>query len=85
MWAGFTRLGQATKRVSWANSDCYTGSNPVDIRAIDPRWPTDRLAVLRDEHTGNAVFRSALRGLTLMLVTGLLRTRFAKRFRSSRR
>ncbi|AKN18002.1 uracil phosphoribosyltransferase [Mycobacterium haemophilum] len=40
----------------------------MDVRVIDHPLAAARLTVLRDERTGNAAFRAALRGLTLMLV-----------------
>lgn len=40
----------------------------VDIHVIDHPLAATRLTTLRDERTGNAEFRAALRDLTLMLV-----------------
>jgi len=40
----------------------------VDVHVIDHPLVAARLTVLRDERTGNAEFRAALRELTLMLV-----------------
>lgn len=38
------------------------------VRVVDHPLAAARLTTLRDEHTGNAAFRAALRDLTLMLV-----------------
>jgi uracil phosphoribosyltransferase len=40
----------------------------MDVRVIDHPLAAARLTTLRDERTGNAEFRAALRDLTLMLV-----------------
>lgn len=40
----------------------------MDVRVVDHPLAAARLTTLRDEHTDNAGFRSALRDLTLMLV-----------------
>lgn len=40
----------------------------MDVRVIDHPLAAARLTTLRDEHTGSAAFRAALRDLTLMLV-----------------
>jgi len=40
----------------------------VDLRVVDHPLAAARLTTLRDERTGNAAFRAALRDLTLMLV-----------------
>jgi uracil phosphoribosyltransferase len=40
----------------------------MDVRVVDHPLAAARLTTLRDERTGNAGFRSALRDLTLMLV-----------------
>ncbi|WP_199253784.1 uracil phosphoribosyltransferase [Mycolicibacterium mengxianglii] len=40
----------------------------MDVRVIDHPLAAARLTTLRDERTGNAAFRAALRDLTLMLV-----------------
>lgn len=40
----------------------------MDVRVIDHPLAAVRLTTLRDERTGNAAFRAALRDLTLMLV-----------------
>jgi uracil phosphoribosyltransferase len=40
----------------------------VDVRVVDHPLASARLTTLRDEHTGSAAFRVALRDLTLMLV-----------------
>jgi uracil phosphoribosyltransferase len=40
----------------------------VDVRVVDHPLAAARLTILRDENTDNAVFRAALRDLTLMLV-----------------
>ena len=40
----------------------------MDVRVVDHPLAAARLTTLRDENTGNAAFRSALRDLTLMLV-----------------
>ncbi|HEU4360295.1 MAG TPA: uracil phosphoribosyltransferase [Mycobacterium sp.] len=40
----------------------------MDLRVIDHPLVAERLTTLRDERTGNAAFRAALRDLTLMLV-----------------
>jgi uracil phosphoribosyltransferase len=40
----------------------------VDVHTVDHPLALARLTVMRDERTGNAVFRAALRELTLMLV-----------------
>jgi uracil phosphoribosyltransferase len=40
----------------------------VDVRVVDHPLAAARLTILRDENTDNAVFRVALRDLTLMLV-----------------
>lgn len=40
----------------------------MDVRVVDHPLAAARLTTLRDEATGNAAFRSALRDLTLMLV-----------------
>lgn len=48
--------------------DCYIGSNPVEVRVVDHPLAGARLTTLRDERTGNAAFRAALRDLTQMLV-----------------
>jgi uracil phosphoribosyltransferase len=40
----------------------------VDVRLVDHPLALARLTVMRDERTDNAVFRAALRELTLMLV-----------------
>lgn len=40
----------------------------MDVHVIDHPLAAARLTVLRDERTGNAAFRAALRELTLMLV-----------------
>jgi uracil phosphoribosyltransferase len=40
----------------------------VDVRVVDHPLAAARLTTLRDEHTGSAAFRAALRDLTLMLV-----------------
>jgi uracil phosphoribosyltransferase len=41
---------------------------PVNVRVVDHPLEAARLTTLRDEATDNAVFRAALRDLTLMLV-----------------
>jgi len=40
----------------------------MDVRVVDHPLAAARLTTLRDERTGNATFRAALRDLTLMLV-----------------
>jgi uracil phosphoribosyltransferase len=40
----------------------------MDVRVVDHPLAAARLTALRDERTGNAAFREALRDLTLMLV-----------------
>jgi uracil phosphoribosyltransferase len=40
----------------------------VDVRVVDHPLAAARLTILRDENTDNAMFRAALRDLTLMLV-----------------
>jgi len=40
----------------------------VDVHVVDHPLASARLTTLRDEHTGSAAFRVALRDLTLMLV-----------------
>src|SRR3954462_13608557 len=40
----------------------------MDVRVVDHPLAAARLTTLRDERTGNAAFRAALRDLTLMLV-----------------
>lgn len=40
----------------------------MDVRVVDHPLAAARLTTLRDENTGNAAFRDALRDLTLMLV-----------------
>ncbi len=40
----------------------------MDVHVVDHPLALARLTVMRDERTGNAVFRAALRELTLMLV-----------------
>jgi uracil phosphoribosyltransferase len=40
----------------------------VDVHIVDHPLAAVRLTTLRDEHSGNATFRAALRDLTLMLV-----------------
>jgi uracil phosphoribosyltransferase len=40
----------------------------VDVHVVDHPLAAARLTTLRDKHTGSAVFRAALRDLTLMLV-----------------
>ena len=40
----------------------------MDVRVVDHPLAAARLTTLRDESTGNAAFRAALRDLTLMLV-----------------
>ena len=40
----------------------------MDVHTVDHPLALARLTVMRDERTGNAVFRAALRELTLMLV-----------------
>ena len=40
----------------------------MDVRVVDHPLAAARLTTLRDEATDNAVFRAALRDLTLMLV-----------------
>lgn len=55
----------------------------MDVRVIDHPLVAERLTVLRDERTGAAAFRAALRDLTLMLVyeatRDVARTEFAVR------
>jgi uracil phosphoribosyltransferase len=65
MTAGARARQQGFKQT---RSDCYIGSNVVDVRIVDHPLAVARLTVLRDERTDNATFRAALRDLTAMLV-----------------
>ena len=60
--------GEGRERFSEPGSDCYIGSNAVDVHVIDHPLAAARLTTLRAEGTDNAAFRAALRELTLMLV-----------------
>jgi uracil phosphoribosyltransferase len=62
------RMHACQRGFNETRSDCYIGSNSVDVHVVDHPLALARLTVLRDERTDNAGFRAALRELTLVLV-----------------
>jgi uracil phosphoribosyltransferase len=53
--------------------NCYIGSKPVEVRVVDHPLALARLTTMRDERTGKAGFRAALRDVTAMLVYEAMR------------